>query len=318
MTPMTPVTSIDMTPQKTLSSGCRLERGLSGGLSGQLAERSALGRAGTAMLGSSSSAPPSTGEVSGVKVRLLIVRHAQSANKQRLPGQKASQDPELTDQGYEQASSLGQRLEREFPPGVLSRSPLAVISSPMRRCLLTIQPTVQRLNLSKDLCMCHGSFYEFGCAGNDRRSSTPSEIIYEFPEFTCPTGFTESGHWDYRGNHPKETEQECRDRCARLADFIHYEAAAALRARSSGTDSPTLFLVIHQSLADLLCQILVEGTSANWTYGEITHKLTNAAMTEVILHPDGRATFGHKNDDRHIGCSKASLFGFKPSRTVHW
>jgi len=164
--------------------------------------------------------------------------------------------------------------------------------------LLTIQPALQRLRLSKETCLCHGSFYEFGCAGNERRTSTPDEITYDFPEFT-PIGFNASGQWDYRGSSPKETEQECKDRCTRLAHFLHCEAAPALRERSKGTDQPTLVLVIHQSLADLLCQIMVEGTAGKWTYGEITHKLNNAAMTEVHMHADGRATFGRKNDDTH-------------------
>jgi len=236
-------------------------------------------------------------------VRLLIVRHAQSANKQRLPGQKASADPELTDLGYEQAYNLSTRLGRDFSTEALARMPLTVVSSPMRRCLLTIQPTVQRLKLSKDICVCHGGFYEFGCAGNQRRTSTPGDIAYEFPEFSPILGFDEKGQWDYRGSSPKEIEQECKDRCGRLAEWLHGEAAASLRAKSKDNDRPTLVLVIHQSLADLLCQIIVEGTSASWHYGEIKHSLSNAAITEVFLHANGTAAFGVKNDDRHnMGC----------------
>lgn len=234
----------------------------------------------------------------GMKVRLLIVRHAQSANKQRQPGQKASADPDLTDLGYEQAHAVCKRLQRDFTPEVLRKTPLTVISSPMRRCLLTIQPTVQKLQLGKDSCFCHSSFYEFGCAGLDRRSSTPDDISYSFPEFS-PIGFSPCGQWDYRGNSPKETEQECKERCHRLAEFLHYEVAEPLRARSAGTDAPTIVLAIHQSLADLLCQILVEGTAGNWTYGDITHKLANAAITEVFLNANFSASFGHKNDDTH-------------------
>lgn len=236
-------------------------------------------------------------DLKGVRVRLLIIRHAQSANKQRQ-GRKASADPELTDGGYEQAQNLSQRLRRDFTDEALKTMPLTVVVSPMRRCLLTIQPTVQRLKLSKDVCLCHGGFFEFGCAGNDRLSSTPKDIQYEFPEFS-PTGFSPSGHWDYRGSHAKETELECKDRCFRLAEYLHCEVAPALRARSTGDDKPTLVLVIHQSVADLLCQILVEGTREHWIYGDIQHKIANSAITEVFLHADGHATFGHKNDNTH-------------------
>lgn len=255
--------------------------------------RSILARAGSStLLGGNSPA------AKGARVRLLVVRHAQSANKQRLPGQKASADPELTDLGYDQAEALGKRLARDFPPEALARMPLAVVSSPMRRCLLTIQPAVKRLRLGKDVCMCHGSFFEFGCAGTERRTSTPEDIVYDFPEFS-PIGFNAQGRWDYRGESPKETEQECKERCARMAEWLHSEAATSLRARSSDNEQPTLILVIHQSVADLLCQILVEGTSANWTYGDIQHRIANAAITEVFLFPDGKAAFGRKNDDSH-------------------
>lgn len=255
----------------------------------------------------------SDGEAKGIRVRLLIIRHAQSANKQR-GGRKATADPELTDLGYEQADALSGRLKKDFTPEVLQKTPLWVVCSPMRRCLLTILPTLKALKLSKDICLCHGSFYEFGCAGKDRRTSTPNDIVYDFPEFT-PVGFDSAGQWDYRGSHAKETEQECRDRCIRLADWLHCEAAATLRARSTGKDSPTLLLVIHQSLADLLCQVLTEGDGGKWNYGDITNKLSNAGITEVFLHPDGQATFGRKNDDTHNLFTQLSMRGRRHSHS---
>jgi broad specificity phosphatase PhoE len=257
-------------------------------------------------------APSGASQESGVRVRLLIVRHAQSANKaiDKKAGQKAAQDPELTDLGYDQAYALSERMRRDFPPEVLSRTPLTVISSPMRRCLLTILPTVQRLKLGKDNCLCHGGFYEFGCTGLDKRTSTPSDITYEFPEFS-PTGFSASGQWDYRGSNLKETEQEHKERGLRLVEWLQNEAAASLRARCTGTDCPTILLAIHQSLADLLLQILVEGTAEKWSYGEIENKVTNASFTEVFLYANGSASLGVSNDDRHHQSRRYSTMAAK-------
>lgn len=257
-------------------------------------KRSVLAVAGIAALGSTmgSTSPSAAAGDRGSRLRLLIVRHAQSANKQRQPGQKASADPDLTDLGYEQASALSQRLGREF--GSEAKSPPLVVCSPMRRCLFTIQPTVQRLKLRKENCLCHGGAYEFGCTGKERRTSTPEDIAYDFPEFSA-TGFSASGQWDYRGGNVKETEQECRERLVRLAEWLQVEAKARCRAN----DSSTLILTIHQSVADLLTQILVEGTAENWSYGDIKFKLNNAAFTEVFLHADGSATMGSRNEDAH-------------------
>lgn len=297
MSPKT-VTSTDSTPQKK--------------------ERSVLSFAGTCSLATATASPSAPLGDRGSRVRLLIVRHAQSANKQRQPGQKASADPELTDLGYEQAHALSQRLAREFPAEVLARNPPVIVSSPMRRCLLTIHPTVQKLKLSKENCLCHGSCYEFGCTGNERRTSTPEDIVYDFPEFS-PIGFSPTGQWDYRGTNAKETEQECKERCMRLAEWLQFEAAASLRARCVGTDAvkdmPTMVLAIHQSVADLLCQIIVEGAAENWSYGDIKHKLTNAAFTEVFLYANGTATFGVQNEDYH---SKRIRFSLKPQKTCAW
>ncbi|CAJ1417072.1 unnamed protein product [Effrenium voratum] len=63
-------------------------------------------------------------------VRLLLVRHAQSANKCRLPGQVAEADPGLTDYGLQQANALGHRLAKDFRSTKVSR--VIFVSSPMR------------------------------------------------------------------------------------------------------------------------------------------------------------------------------------------
>lgn len=231
-------------------------------------------------------------------VRLLLVRHAQSANKSRQSGQRAAADPELSDLGYEQAQALGRRLAEEFGEGTGRR--LRVVCSPMRRCLLTIQPAVQLLRLPPESCLCHGACYEYGCAGNSAMGSTAAEIAQDFPEF-MPVGFGVQGCWDYAGESDKENEPECRDRATRVVQWLKQQAEAEREAAvQEGGLARTVLLTTHQTVADLLCHLLLYGRADEWSYGEITHKLQNACITEVFLHPDGRASFGFQNEHSHL------------------
>lgn len=227
-----------------------------------------------------------------------MIRHAQSANKCRRPGERAVSDPELSDLGYEQAEAVGRRLNEEFGGGKGRR--LRIVSSPMRRCLLTIQPAVRLLQLPPEQCLTHGASYEYGCAGKAFSGSTSKEIAKEFPEF-CPVGFSPDGAWDYSGQSDKENERECRDRGGRVVQWLQ-ELAAGEReaAKQEGQPARTLILSTHQTMADLLCQLLIFGQAEKWSYGEITHKLQNACVTEVFLFPNGRASFGFMNDSTHL------------------
>lgn len=234
-------------------------------------------------------------------VRLLLVRHAQSGNKARADGERASPDPDLSDLGFEQAEALGVKMERDLKQGLLKAPGSVVIaSSPMRRCLYTIQPAVQRLGLTGDDCLCHGGCYEFGCAGTRYGGTTPAEIGEDFPEFS-PVGFGDNGTWDYRGSSSRETEAEAKDRAVRIVEWILLESAPALRRRTLKADVPrTLVLVAHQTLLDLVQQLLVTGTHAKWAYGDITYKICNAAITEILLEPYNDPAFGTRNDDCHL------------------
>jgi len=237
-------------------------------------------------------------------VRLLMIRHAQSANKKRQSGKGASKDPELSDVGYAQAEALGRRLQQDFRPYLDRRGSLCVVSSPMQRCLLTIAPAVRLLSLGRETCICHGGAYEYGCAGRQFAGSTAGDIAYFFPQFRT-TGFNDDGTWDYRGDNDKENEDECRARGARVKDWLFDKATDMLCTYADAEDDkvpvPTLVLVTHQTVADLLCHLFAVGSCEAWRYGLIKYKLTNAALTEVFLHPaEGRASLGVLNDDRHV------------------
>jgi len=244
-------------------------------------------------------------------VRFLIVRHGRSANKQRAKGQAASLDPELSEQGYEQAEALGARLADDLKR--FHEGDLIVASSPMRRCLLTIRPAVFRLNIAPGDCICHGACYEFGCAGLGNRGTPATAIAAEFPEF-APVCFDADGMWEYLGSNQRESQDEARWRAARIVDWI-WEVARTLSQRSHGTRRPKAFVLsLHQTMADLICQVLVDGTAEDWVYGEMKYKLQNTGITEILLEDNGRERFAVQNDSSHlrdIGGSKS--FGLSQS-----
>lgn len=75
----------------------------------------------------------------GVTVQLLLVRHALPLRSE--PGQGS--DPELSEQGVEQAKRL---------PDALTRFPITrVVSSPQRRAVQTAQPVADALGLTIDV-----------------------------------------------------------------------------------------------------------------------------------------------------------------------
>jgi len=263
--------------------------------------------------GSSSPARP-IGAASGPPVRLLLVRHAQSANKEKGRLAKAkgssSKDPELSEKGYEQAEALGVRLARDFAQA--KGRGLIIASSPMRRCLLTIRPAVHRLGIRKEDCICQGAAYEYGCAGMAYMGSTTQEVKANFPEFTI-NGFSESGQWDYRGHNDKENEEDAKARSWRVVSWIWQVVEVLRQFGSTRRNTPTLVFSTHQTMADLLCFQLVSGSDAEWAYGDLTHKLNNTALTEIILKADGTATFGKRNDDGHLQGRNAPLVGRSPA-----
>lgn len=259
---------------------------------------------------------PETGEV----VRLKIIRHAESANKDKAARKSlgstfaASKDPGLTAFGLQQAEALGQRISREMRPGLSPSGSLLVVSSPMRRCLLTISPAIAKLGLTPSDCICHGGCYEYGCAGSLYRGTTWSTIVEEFPAFS-PACFNEEGTWDYRGKSEKESEAECCERAVRVIQWLLNEVAPELRKKPKGMNGHIILLVIHQTLADVICQLLAEGTTAGWRYGDIRFRMGNASITEVLLYPDGRTQMGRSGCDMHLLSLKRGSSRSRPSYT---
>merc|ERR1712151_739213 len=68
----------------------------------------------------------------------------------------------------------------------------------------------------------------------------------------------------------------------------------------SGKSQPTILLTIHQTLADVLLHILINGSTEDWAYGDITYRMRNAGITEVFLESNGNVRLGKQNDFAHV------------------
>lgn len=229
-------------------------------------------------------------------LRILLIRHA--AYKGSSGG--AVPDPGLSLLGEQQAQRLSAWLEHELhdvsPDGVF------VVSSPMRRCLATMRPVVERLGLPREYYICHGAAYDVACAGMEMPGSSQSDVDSEFP-VSC-IGFGASG-WDYRGSSPKETEPEFLARVRRLVSWLEHEAFRFPASRRSwsgrGDKSPVLLLCMHEAVLDLIIRILVDHEAPLHHYdGKIRHPIKNSFITEVVRSEDGALSLVRENSSEHM------------------
>jgi len=238
-----------------------------------------------------------------------VVRHARSENKDKGQNETKAEDPDLALIGYKQADALCRRLVWDLSECHLARaaghlaersatSGVMVVSSPMRRCLLTIDSLVTTLGLGPDSAICHGASYEYRACGADHRGSTLAEMQREFPAFRN-VEFAPDGFWQYSGTTQRETEPEVRQRALKFADWIRNEAIPSLCAQPAGPGGHTLVLVTHQTFSDLLCQLLIEGNDKSWEYGAIEHRMQDGGMTELLLE-GGRWRLGKSNQTEHL------------------
>ncbi|CAE7788660.1 unnamed protein product [Symbiodinium microadriaticum] len=207
-------------------------------------------------------------------LRFLLVRHGESANRGST---SKCPDPALSTKGQRQAEALADRLTGEMQK-VAAAGDLQIWCSPMLRCLQTIKPTMDVLDLPKSKCICHGACYEHGCAGLSFEG-TPAAIIEErFPNFQF-AGFNSRSLWDYSGSNDKETSEECISRAWRIVEWLRPKLKEAMNC---STSSPVVILVLHQTLGDLLLQLLLHGTSNSWTYGDPKYKPLGSRGRNVL------------------------------------
>ncbi|CAK9092321.1 Uncharacterized protein SCF082_LOCUS43447 [Durusdinium trenchii] len=244
--------------------------------------------------GLAKAAAPGTRYASAARkpLRLLFIRHGESAN--RTSSSKCS-DPGLSEKGQRQAEALGHHLAETLAPEDIAAGHVRVLCSPMQRCLETIQPALDELALPQSSCFCHGLCYEHGCAGLAFKGTAAEQIVKRFPHFT-PAGFTREGLWDYQGASEKESSEECAERAQRVLQVLQ-ESMSDLWQRSS---QPTLIVVGHQTLGDLLLHLLLDGHCRDWQYGSPKYRLKNASVSELQVDPDFKAVKKEISSDLHV------------------
>lgn len=189
------------------------------------------------------------------EVRLVLIRHGESANRGR-GGRPADEDPALSDRGAAQAAALADS------PLVASLAGATVVSSPMRRALLTAEPCLPVLGRgARPDVLVHGELHEYRCG---KKHAGGAEL--------ARAGYTCVGAW--ATTDADETEAACRARLARVAAWL------TELARGDATPS-ALVAFGHQTVFDLLVQLLETGSGDRWGYGAIQHRLGNTGSVDL-------------------------------------
>ena len=207
--------------------------------------------------------------------RVLFVRHGKQVSSGDRRTERDRWDPPLSAEGQHQAELLAGHLAKTQ----FSGCGLCVVSSPMRRALMTAAPCAAALGTR---ILCHGGLYEYGCAGSSQPGSTPSELLAEFPGLLLDfAGFSATGHWDYQGSEAKESEPEARARAARFVQWLH----------ELSQPGAVVIVYAHQTYLDLVLRVLLEpapsdgggagGGAAKWRYGSTIHKFRHTAVAEL-------------------------------------
>jgi 2,3-bisphosphoglycerate-dependent phosphoglycerate mutase len=231
--------------------------------------------------------------------RLLLVRHAQSANnvssdeaRERYLGDAERihaesertrvPDPELSKAGFEQAELLAHALAP-----MLRGDRTLLVSSPMRRALLTAAPMAARAGLERERFLCQGDLYEIGgCYYGDAAhpTTTAAQLEAEFP-VRC-RGIGPDG-W-YVGRTGAESSDEARERVDRIITWIEHTLAS---------DAHDLVVVIGHG--DLFTRWLRRWFGIPWARGlAIVH--ANTGITKLTWSRDAGALLEFTNDLRHL------------------
>jgi broad specificity phosphatase PhoE len=214
---------------------------------------------------------------------LLFIRHG----KQQSTSERAAEDrkdPPLSEQGVQQALARAAQVANELG-GV---RPVVVVSSPMRRALMTAAPLVAALQTT---LLVHGGCYEYSCAGADFRGSGIGAIQAISPDAAL-LELGPDGQWDYQGTEAEETDCEAKQRAHRIVRWLREQYLCKPQAQQ-----PRVFvLVAHQTFLDLVIQILLTGTDERFFYGRPLHKLRHAGVCRLLLHADGRLALEERTE----------------------
>jgi 2,3-bisphosphoglycerate-dependent phosphoglycerate mutase len=142
-------------------------------------------------------------------MRLVLVRHAQSANN-ALPDHQRVHDPGLTTIGLKQAEQLGQWMA--------SQPITALWCSPFKRSLDTTEAIRHRSKLTPfvhidlhEIGGCYSGYQAIGRKGEAGMGNT--EIAQLYPQYRLDPQITDKGWWSSK---PFETETQGEERAGRV------------------------------------------------------------------------------------------------------
>ena len=220
-------------------------------------------------------------------VRLLLIRHAESANNASWTGDAAaffrlrSADPDLTERGREQATRLAAHLEH------VGDEPHELITSPLLRALQTTAPISSALQFPSRVWVdVHELGGVFTGDPGEPASIRPqpglsrAAIEAEVPGIDA-SSVPVDGWWN--GTH--EGEAERLDRVARVAD--------ALRLKARAFPDQRVMIVTHGGFASRLIAALVGVSPTTW------FNLANTSCSEFELLDDQVRVLS-LNDTRHL------------------
>lgn len=145
-------------------------------------------------------------------MRLVLVRHAQSANN-ALPDHQRVHDPGLTAAGLEQAEQLGEWMATQ---------PITALwCSPFKRSLDTTEAIRRRSNLKPfvhidlhELGGCYSGYQAVGRKGEAGMGNVELSELY--PQYAIDPKISNEGWWLKK---PFETQDQCDERTSRV---IHW------------------------------------------------------------------------------------------------
>jgi broad specificity phosphatase PhoE len=245
-------------------------------------------------------------------MRLILIRHAQSANNVVIEtGDYASYlatrvpEPPITSVGVEQAAALAREFPVRYAPGKpKGRSRFDFhpageggehgithfYASPMLRTLQTALPLAQALSLQPEVWPAihehGGTFRGDPHAGevSDLHGLTRAEMAAQFPGYHLPEAVGEAGWW--RGGY--ETIEEC--------DVRATAVAAHLRAMAALAPEATVLLVTHGTFLDRFFKALLGlGPSAQIVFNHL-----NTAVSRVDFLEEGWVALRYLNRVEHL------------------
>lgn len=223
-------------------------------------------------------------------MRLIIIRHAQSANNALEDQSVRVAEPHLTEVGEQQAEYLAQALaesglrDPKLRDG--ARQFDRLFSSPMLRALQTAAPLSRTLELPVevwvDIHECGGMWQDHGQHDGiiGYPGLTAAEMAAAFPGYIIPPQVTAAGWW----NRGQEQAHECRARTARVV----------ARLRSWAGSEDRIVMISHGDFANNLIQALLDASAPVWIH------MYNTGVSVVDFRPDGTLGLRFVNRVDHL------------------